>query len=77
VLAGVHDMPFRKYMAVNVLGVFAVTGTLVAVAYSIVGTTRRFSDTMRDMEVAFLLFVLVAVLGYLVVGQRMRRQWFL
>jgi membrane protein DedA with SNARE-associated domain len=77
VLAGVHDMPFRKYMAVNVLGVLAVTGTLVAVAYSIVGTTRRFSDTMRDMEVAFLLFVLVAVLGYLVVGQRMRRQWFL
>jgi membrane protein DedA with SNARE-associated domain len=76
VLAGVHNMPFRTYIVANSLGVLAVTGSLVVVAYSVIGTARRMDDVMQDVELAFLLFVVVVLAGYYVVGKRMRRQWF-
>lgn len=76
VLAGVHKMPFRTYLVANSLGVLAVTGTLVVVAYSVIGTARRLDEVMQDVELAFLLFVAVVLLGYYFVGRRMRRQWF-
>ena len=76
VLAGVHKMPFRTYLVANSLGVLAVTGTLVLIAYSVIGTARRLDEVMQDVELAFLLFVAVVLLGYYFVGRRMRRQWF-
>ena len=76
VLAGVHNMPFRTYIVANSLGVLAVTGSLVVVAYSVIGTARRMDDVMQDMELAFLLFVVVVLAGYYFVGKTMRRQWF-
>jgi membrane protein DedA with SNARE-associated domain len=76
VLSGVHDMPLRIYLMTNTLGVLAVTGSLVVIAYSVVGTTRRLGDVTQDAEIAFLLFVLVAALGYFFIGKTMKRRWF-
>lgn len=76
VLSGVHDMPFRKYITANTLGVLAVTGSLVVIAYSVIGTTHRVGDLKQGVEIAFLLFVLVAALGYFFIGKSLKRRWF-
>jgi membrane protein DedA with SNARE-associated domain len=75
VLSGVHDMPFRTYLAANVAGVVALSGALVAVAYAVTGTTRRFEEFVQGVEITFFVFVLVAALGYFFVGRMMRAQW--
>lgn len=75
VLAGVHGMSLRSYLVVNTAGVIAVTAVLTIVAYAVIGTTYRLGDIMQYIEVAFLLFVLVTVAGYLLVGNRLRKQW--
>jgi membrane protein DedA with SNARE-associated domain len=75
ILSGVHDMPLRRYLVANTLGILAVTAALVVIAYSVVGTTHRMADVIHNMEVAFFVFVVVAVSGFLVVGQVLKRQW--
>lgn len=75
VLAGIHQMPLRTYIWVNAAGVLAVTAVLTLIAYSIVGTSYRFSELVQDMEVAFLAFVLVSVTGFLLVSKKLRAQW--
>lgn len=75
VLAGVHGMPLRSYLATNIAGVLAVTALLTVVAYTVVGTTHQFGTILQYIEVAFLLFVLVIFAGYLVAGSRLRKQW--
>lgn len=76
VLSGVHDMPFRIYLGANALGVIAVTASLVLIAYSVIGTTTRLGEAVRGVEIAFLLFVFIVVLGYFLVGRKLRREWF-
>lgn len=76
ILAGVYDMPFRIYIITNIFGILSVIGTLVLIAYSIIGTTHRLGDVMQGVEIAFLLFVLVAVSGYFLIGGILRRRWF-
>lgn len=75
VLAGVHDMPWRPYLVANTLGTAALTIVLSGVAWSVAGTTRRFADVVHEVEVAFLMFVLLAVAGHLVVALLARRRW--
>ncbi|WP_245730645.1 DedA family protein [Pseudohongiella acticola] len=75
VLAGVHRMPLRSYLVVNTAGVIAVTVVLTVIAYSVIGTTYRLGEVMQYVEVAFLLFVLVTIGGYILVGNRLRKQW--
>lgn len=75
VLSGVHDMPLRVYLGANVLGVTAVTASLVLIAYSVIGTTTRLGEVVRGVEIAFLLFVFVVGLGYFMVGRKLRREW--
>ncbi len=75
VLAGVHGMPLRTYLATNVAGVVTVTGLLTVVAYAVIGTTYQFGAIMQTIEIAFLLFVLVIVSAYLLAGSRLRKQW--
>jgi membrane protein DedA with SNARE-associated domain len=75
VLAGVHGMPLRSYLVVNTAGVIAVTAVLTIIAKAVIGTTYRLGDVMQYLEVAFLLFLLVTVGVYLLVGNRLRKQW--
>ena len=75
VLCGLHQMPFRTYIVANTLGVLALTATLVLIAYSVVSTTRRLADVLDELELAFLLFIAIVVLGHLVVGRVLRRRW--
>lgn len=75
ILSGIHDMPLRTYLIANTLGVIAVTGSLVVVAYSVIGSTRRLGEVMDTVELAFVVFVLVAVVGHLLIGTKLKRQW--
>lgn len=75
VLAGVHDMPFRVYVVVNFLGVLALSAALVAIAYSVVGTTRQLADLVEDLEIAFLVFVVIAVTANYLVSRLVRKKW--
>ena len=75
ILAGVHDMPFRRYIAVNFLGVLTLSAVLVAIAYSVIGTTRQLGDLVEDLEIAFLLFIIIAVSGNYLVGRLLRKKW--
>lgn len=75
VFAGVHDMPFRTYIVVNFLGVLALSGALVAIAYSVVGTTRQLGEFVDDLEIAFLVFVVIAVAANYLVSRLLRKKW--
>ena len=75
VLSGVHDMPLGRYFIANTLGVLAVTGVLVVIAYSVIGTTQRMVDVVHNMEIAFLVFVGVAVSIFFISGRVLKRQW--
>ncbi len=75
VLAGVHDMPFRTYIAVNFMGVLALSATLAAIAYSVVGTTRQLGEFVDDLEIAFLVFVVIAVSANYLVSRLVRNRW--
>lgn len=75
VLAGVHDMAFRTYMVVNFLGVIALLSALVAIAYSVVGSTRQLGDFVADLEIAFFLFVVIAVSANFMVSRVLRKKW--
>lgn len=75
ILSGVHDMPLRRYLVSNTLGILAVTAALVVIAYSVVGTTHRMGDVIQNMEIAFFVFVLLAVATFFISGQVLKRQW--
>jgi membrane protein DedA with SNARE-associated domain len=75
ILSGVHDMPFRRYFVANALGILAVTIALVVIAYSVVGTAHRMGDVVQTMEIAFFVFVLLAVATFLVSSRILKRQW--
>jgi membrane protein DedA with SNARE-associated domain len=75
VLCGLHRMPFRTYIIANALGVLTLTATLVVIAYSVVSTTRRLADVVDELELAFLLFIVIVGLGHFVVGRVLRRRW--
>ena len=75
VLSGVHNMPLRIYLVANSLGVMLLIGTLCAVGYSVRGTVGRLGEVVENMEITFLAFVVVAVLGQLLVARVVRRRW--
>jgi membrane protein DedA with SNARE-associated domain len=75
VLAGVHDMPLRPYLIANSLGTAALTLALSGIAWSVADTAQRYADAVRSVELAFLVFVVTAVLGQLSVAMVARRRW--
>lgn len=75
VLAGVHDMAFRTYIVFNVLGVLALLAALVAIAYSVIGSSRQLGDLVEHLEIVFLLFVVIAVSANYLVSRKLRKKW--
>jgi membrane protein DedA with SNARE-associated domain len=75
ILAGVHDMPLRVYLLANVLGVTALTLVLSFLAWSVVGTARRYGDIVHNVEIAFVAFALVAAIAYFSAAMIARRRW--
>lgn len=76
VIAGALNMPFKTWLPVNLAAVVAVTLALAGLAWGVVGTAQRLEDMVQHIEVAFLLFLLLAIAAYLLVGTMMRRRWF-
>jgi len=76
VLAGVLHVSLRKWFVVNLAGVVTVTLVLAGLAWGVVGTAHRLEELVQHIEVAFLLFVLLAIAAYLLIGILMRRRWF-
>lgn len=75
VLAGIHDMPLKVYLVANTLGVAALTLVLSGIAWSVTGTARRYADIVSSVETAFFIFVLIAILGYVIAATLARRRW--
>lgn len=75
VLAGVHDMAFRTYIVFNFIGVLALSAALVAIAYSVVGSTRRLGDFVADLEITLLLFIVVSVSVNYMLSRFLRKKW--
>jgi ABC-type uncharacterized transport system permease subunit len=50
-------------------------GMLVGIAYAIADTAGRLDDVVHGMEIAFLVFIMVAVLGHHLVGRWARKKW--
>lgn len=75
IFAGVHNMPFRTYIFFNLLGVLALSSALVAIAYSVVGSTRQLEEMIDSLEIAFLLFVVIAVSGNYLLSRWMKEKW--
>jgi len=76
VLAGTLNMSFRSWIVVNFAAVVTITLVMAALAWGVVGTTQRMEELVRHIEVAFLLFLLLAIAAYLVIGMKMRKRWF-
>ncbi len=75
VLAGVHKMRLRNYIIANSIGVLLLVGALCAVGYSVRGAVGRMGEVMQNIEIAFLIFVVVAVLGHLLIARILRQRW--
>ena len=75
VLAGVHDMAFRTYIVFNFIGVLALSAALVAIAYSVVGSTRQLGDFVADLEITLLLFIVVSVSVNYMLSRFLRKKW--
>ena len=75
ILAGIHDMPIRTYIFFNLLGVLALSGSLVAIAYMVVGQHSRLGDVAHKFELTFLLFISIAVSANLLTSKILRRRW--
>lgn len=76
VIAGALDMPLRTWFAVNLAGVLVVTLALSGLAWGVVGSAQRLEELVGYIEVAFLLFLLLALAAYLLIGSTMRKRWF-
>lgn len=75
VLAGTHAMPVSTYFAANSVGVALLTIALFAIGYSVRGTVGRVTDLVEHMEIAFLVFVALAVTIHLVAAKVLRARW--
>lgn len=75
VLAGVHGMPLRTYLPINMAGVFAVIAVLILISWTVVGTTYRMEQVVQHMELAFLLFVVITVGGFFLFSRVMKKRW--
>lgn len=75
ILAGIHQMPLRAYLIANTLGVASLTLVLSGIAWSVAGTARRYADIVNSLEVAFLLFIVIATIAYASVATIARRRW--
>ncbi len=75
VFAGLHGMPFRNYLPINMAGVLAVIVVLILVSYAIVGMTIRIEEVMQRLQVAFLLFVVITVGGFFMFSRVMKQRW--
>ncbi|NBB92555.1 MAG: DedA family protein [Gammaproteobacteria bacterium] len=76
VIAGALNMPFRTWLAVNFAAVVTITLAMAGLAWGVVGTAQRLEEMIQHVEVAFLLFLLLAAAAYLLVGTMMRKRWF-
>lgn len=74
-LAGVHDMPVRRYLIANTLGVITLTLTLCALAWAATMAATGVPTVAYRAPIGFAAFVLIAVLGYLIAASIGRRQW--
>lgn len=75
VLAGAHAMPVSAYLAANTAGVVLLVGALCAIGYSVRGTVGRMAELVDHIEIAFLVFVVLAVAIHLVAARVLRAQW--
>ncbi|RFF31209.1 DedA family protein [Wenzhouxiangella sediminis] len=76
VLAGALNMPFRTWVMVNFAAVVTITLAMAGLAWGVVGTAQHLEQLVEHIEVAFLLFLLLAIAAYLLVGTMMRKRWF-
>lgn len=74
-LAGAHAMPLRIYLVANTVGVTLLVALLIGLAYSVRGTVSRFGDLLGHIEIAFLLFVIGAVVVHLVAARLLGDRW--
>lgn len=76
ILAGLQLMPIRKYISVNFLGIFSLLASIVILAYSIDATVERVGGVVHDVEVAFLIFIIVLAIAHLAFGNYFKKKWF-
>lgn len=75
ILAGAHAMPVSVYLAANTTGIVLLVGVLCAIGYSVRGTIGQLADLVGHIEIAFLVFVVLAVATHLVAAKVLRAGW--
>ena len=75
VLAGVHGMPLRSYLPINMAAVLAVIVLLILISRLVIGTAYQLDEVLQHLEVAFLLFVVITVAGLFLFSRRMKKRW--
>lgn len=76
VLAGALQMPVRTWLSVNFAAVVTITLAMAGLAWGVVGTAHRLEELIQHIEVAFLMFLMLAAATYLLVGTTVRKRWF-
>lgn len=75
VLSGVHRVGFRTYILANSAGVVLLVSALFAIGYTVRGTVGRMGELVDRMEVAFVVFIAIAVMVNLLVSRILRKRW--
>lgn len=75
VLAGANRMSLSTYLTANTIGVALLVAALCGIGWSVRGTIGRLSEFVGQMEIAFLVFVVLAVTTHLVIAKVLRERW--
>ena len=75
VLSGLQAMPLRRYVCINFLGILSLTLFIVILAYSIDATVGSIGTIVHDVQVAFLIFLVVLALAHVAFGAYFKKIW--
>jgi membrane protein DedA with SNARE-associated domain len=75
VLSGVHRVGLRTYALANSAGVLLLVAALFAIGYTVRGTVGRMGELVDRLGIAFLAFIVLAVLVNLLASRMLRQRW--
>ena len=75
ILSGLQPMPFRKYITINFLGVFSLLMFIITLAYSVNLTVENIHGIVRDLQVSFLIFIIILISTHIAISTYFKKIW--
>jgi len=75
ILSGTFKTPFMPYLAVNILSNIILSSVLTGLAIGTKSSVETLSQSVYSAQIAFLVFVVLVIIGHLLIGRIISRTW--